>query len=343
MLRIVQFIALSQGLFLLIALLKNRKDYLKPAFYLLIGTIISVVLYIFGDDDTNIINHRVDIFLFDKSLFISFLFLFVKYYLSKAKRFNKWDYLYFIPNILFFVIEFLEIIFHEGILYLDIPEIALELTFLVYMIYTIVNILKVKSQTWMLLFIVPLLIIIGLSIIDEILYWFHIDNINILKTHEHLGKYTIVVVAFLFYTIALKLILEPKDILIKNEDSKYKTSTLDKEQMSNLEFRIIKLMQEKKLYKDPSLSVQKIAEELQTSRQYVSEVLNIKMKTNFHDFVNSYRVEAFIECLKNKNYENYTLLGIAKTVGFNSKTSFYSAFKKIKKQTPLEFKKQFDS
>mgnify|MGYP003630809325 FL=1 len=338
MLRTIQIIALIQGLFLLIVLLKNKSNYLKPTFYLLLGTIISVILYIFGDDDTNLISHNVDIFLFDKSLFITFLFLFVKYYLSKAKKFSTKDYLFFIPNILFFVIEFLEIIYSDGILIIDVPEIFVELAFLGYMIYTFVILLKSTSQKWMLYFIIPLVILIGFSILDEILYWFHFDDTFFSITDDHFGAYTIVIVAFLFYTIALKLVVSPTDILIKKEAEKYRSSHLNAEDSEHIKSKLLLLMEKDKIYADSKLSIQKISEFLKIPRQYISEVLNNYMQTNFQDFINSYRIEAFINALQEKEYEHYSLLGIAKQVGFNSKTSFNTSFKKLKKMTPSEYK-----
>ncbi|MGA1226484.1 MAG: helix-turn-helix domain-containing protein [Tamlana sp.] len=338
MLKTVQIIALIQGLFLLIVLFKNKNNYLKPTLYLLLGTIFSVILYIFGDDETNLISPNVDLFLFDKSLFITFLFLFVKYYLSKAKKFSLKDLFFFVPNLFFFVIELLEIIYSEGIFIIDFIEIFVELTFLGYMFYTLISLLKAKSQKWMLYFIVPLVIIIGFSILDEVLYWFYYEETFFAITKEHLGEYTIIVVAFLFYTIALKLVLSPKDILINKESEKYKNSSLHVEDFESIKSKLITLMEKDKIYTDSNLSIQKIAELLHVPRQYISEVLNNYMQTNFQAFVNSYRIEAFIEALHENKHEHYSLLGIAKDVGFNSKTSFNTSFKKLKNMTPSEYK-----
>ena len=337
MLFTVQIIALIQGVFLLIVLLNNKDNYLKPTLYLLLGTIISVVLYLFGDNKTHLISYNVDVFLFDKSLFINFLFLFVKYYLSKAKKFSSKDYLFFIPNILSFFIELLEILYSDGLLIIDVPEILVELTFLGYMIYTLTLLLKTKSQKWMLFFIIPLVIIIGFSILDEVLYWFHFDNTFFSITTNHFGEYTIVIVAFLFYTITLKLVVSPKDILIKKEE-KYKHSSLSFEHSENIKSKLIALMENDEIYTDSKLSIQKLSELLKIPRQYISEVLNNHMHTNFQDFINTYRIEAFIKALKEKEDEHYSLLGIAKNVGFNSKTSFNTSFKKLKKMTPSEYK-----
>jgi len=63
------------------------------------------------------------------------------------------------------------------------------------------------------------------------------------------------------------------------------------------------------------------------------------MNTNFQDFVNGYRVEAFLERMGDANYSNFSLLGMANEVGFSSKSNFYATFKKHKGVTPTEYRK----
>ena len=43
--------------------------------------------------------------------------------------------------------------------------------------------------------------------------------------------------------------------------------------------------------------------------------------------------------LENEEFDNYTVVAIGLESGFNSKTSFYQAFKKHTRQTPSEYKK----
>ena len=99
-------------------------------------------------------------------------------------------------------------------------------------------------------------------------------------------------------------------------------------------------MTEKKLFKNQKVNANEIAKQLGIQRQQLSEILNIHMGVRFQDYVNQFRVEEFIKCLNQENYKNYTLLGIAKEVGFSSKSSFNATFKKLKGVTPSHYKKE---
>ncbi|MCY4334687.1 MAG: AraC family transcriptional regulator [Litoreibacter sp.] len=71
------------------------------------------------------------------------------------------------------------------------------------------------------------------------------------------------------------------------------------------------------------------------SDNYVSQVLNEKIGQSFFDFVNSYRVKEAQTRLLNSDE---TILAIAYDIGFNSRSSFYTAFKKGTGQTPTAFR-----
>jgi AraC-like DNA-binding protein len=68
----------------------------------------------------------------------------------------------------------------------------------------------------------------------------------------------------------------------------------------------------------------------------LSRVINDGFGKNFFDFINTYRIEEFKRRADDPHYKNFTLLGIAYEVGFNSKSAFNRSFKKITGQTPRE-------
>ncbi|MCF6348178.1 MAG: helix-turn-helix domain-containing protein [Flavobacteriaceae bacterium] len=342
MLKTIQIIALIQGIFTVFVLLTYKKQKHKPAFWLLIGGIISVLLYLIGDDENNLFFEDVDWFFLDVTLFITFFFLFVKYFVSKADKFRKNDYLFFVPNIIFFIIEIVED--DEASLLFEMVELSIELIFLGYLIYTIVMVARIKHKrpTWLLYFLILLTIVLGTFIIDDLPFLF---NMNFpFESFIPENSYILIMAAFLFYAITLKLIFSQKEfnlhLLIPDSSNMYVTSGLKLQKVETYKDQLLQLIEEQQLYKNTKLSINKVATELGIPRQYVSEILNVHMNTNFQDFINQYRVEAFIECLQKKQYEHFTLYGIANEVGFNSKSSFNATFKKIKGLTPTEYKKK---
>lgn len=338
MLTTLQIIALIQGLFVLSVLFVNRKDYKKVTFWLLFGCLFSVLLYIAGDDENNIFIQDADWFLFDSSLFVTFLFLFFRYYISGKDRFHPLDYLFFIPNLVYFIIEGIEIKMAADSLLVEVFEILAELTFVVYLGLIIKTIITTKKKHWIVYFTIPIAMLFALSSINDIFKTLGYKDLPLLND-KNVNTYILLVVAFLFYFIAFKLLNKSKDLLPKTAISKYRNSNLNPKLIAKYKADLIHSMERDKLYLNAKLSIHDVSEKLNIPRQYISEVLNEHMDTSFQDFINRYRVEEFIIRLKNDQNDHFTLLGIATDVGFNSKSSFNATFKKFKGLTPTEFKK----
>ena len=119
---------------------------------------------------------------------------------------------------------------------------------------------------------------------------------------------------------------------------KYQRSALSTEQATRIADKINRVMKNDKLYLDSGLSLQKLANYVTISPNYISQTLNEKLSVNFFDFVNQWRIEAAKpKIIANNN----TVLDIALEVGFNARSSFYKAFKQETGQTPSEYRKQF--
>ncbi|MFN7495543.1 MAG: helix-turn-helix domain-containing protein [Cyclobacteriaceae bacterium] len=97
------------------------------------------------------------------------------------------------------------------------------------------------------------------------------------------------------------------------------------------------LMISQKPYKNPELSLSDLAELLGTKPHVLSRVINDHHDKNFRDFVNQYRVEEFIALSQTPHFKNYTFLALAQEVGFNSKSTFNLAFKKLTNQNPRDY------
>jgi AraC-like DNA-binding protein len=70
-------------------------------------------------------------------------------------------------------------------------------------------------------------------------------------------------------------------------------------------------------------------------------VANSYSSYNFSDFINSLRVEQAKKFLSDNEFSQYTIVAIGLECGFNSKSTFYSAFKNFTSETPTTYRAQF--
>ena len=97
-------------------------------------------------------------------------------------------------------------------------------------------------------------------------------------------------------------------------------------------------MQNKKSFLQANLNIDKLASDTGLSAQEISQTLNHHLGQHFYDFINGYRIEAACQQLADKEHQDITVLDILLSSGFNSKSSFNTAFKKQMKMTPSEYR-----
>ncbi len=103
--------------------------------------------------------------------------------------------------------------------------------------------------------------------------------------------------------------------------------------------KLRKYMNEKKPFLNPSLTIQDVSNDIQIPVRDLSLLINHKLEQHFYDFINAYRIENAKDILKDVTKSKVTILEILYEVGFNSKSSFNSAFKKHTGFTPTDFRK----
>ncbi|WP_282088535.1 helix-turn-helix domain-containing protein [Aquimarina algiphila] len=79
--------------------------------------------------------------------------------------------------------------------------------------------------------------------------------------------------------------------------------------------------------------------QLNISDNYLSQLVNKVTGRNFTDYVNGFRIEDAKSKLRNPEFINYTIIAIALESEFNSKSTFYGAFKKLTDISPKEYRK----
>lgn len=124
-------------------------------------------------------------------------------------------------------------------------------------------------------------------------------------------------------------------IVQEKPTGEYKKSGLTPETAQEIHRRLRNIMSEKKLYINPQLTLSELAENLDVSINHLSQIINQYERVNFHDFVNKYRINEFIENASTN--KEFSLLACAFDAGFNSKSSFNSVFKKHHGITPSKY------
>ena len=122
-------------------------------------------------------------------------------------------------------------------------------------------------------------------------------------------------------------------------EDKYATSALTEEQKSEITKLIMQTIENEQLYLKSDFTIDILAKHIEISRTYISQVINEKFNMNFNGFINEYRVKEARRILTDETNKNLTIETMALSVGFGSKSSFNSAFKKYTGVTPSFYMK----
>lgn len=121
---------------------------------------------------------------------------------------------------------------------------------------------------------------------------------------------------------------------------KYSKSKMDEKAAARIIGKLNECMETGKLYLNPDLKLQDVANAVGCNTGELSQVLNVFMNTGFTDFINQYRVDEFIKRIQDKSASKYTLASLSEQCGFSSRTSFFRSFKKLKGMSPAEYIKE---
>lgn len=99
----------------------------------------------------------------------------------------------------------------------------------------------------------------------------------------------------------------------------------------------------KKLYTNPDLKLNDLAEEIGISMYHLSYILNHYQNSNFYDYVNHFRIKEFENMVVNGEHNKYTLNAIIDKCGFSSRSAFFRYFKKVNGIPPGEYLKKYNN
>lgn len=347
--------------FALIVLL--HKKYKSKSTYFLMALIVSVSLnnlqyYL---RDTNLIC-GTDLM---KYLYIPYaslnpvlLYFYVHTFLSPKKIFSKGEKLLFLPFVIFFSIflilkgmalyglddRVIAEVFWTISNFHELFSILFSLLLLVVLFKTVLKFEKSQEDskpksfqlkiTWLKVLLVFLFIILGfytylmgkvilLPDLEVSFYLLWISNSFIIYILGHIGIYK------------YGIMMERKKIRLSSINTfSVSESNAGIEHLDALK----RLVEGEKLYLDPTISLEKISEELNISCGHLSRIINTGMSLSFTEYINRLRVEEAKTYLTNPEFAKYTLVAIGLEAGFNSKSAFHACFKKYTNLTPHQFK-----
>jgi YesN/AraC family two-component response regulator len=130
-----------------------------------------------------------------------------------------------------------------------------------------------------------------------------------------------------------ELVSKTNECTLVETKNQNKPDETDVQIMKNIEC----LMTEKELFRDASLSVDSLAQQLNAKRHYVSMAINRCTKKNFNTFVNEYRINYAKRFLSKQHLQTFSIEGIAFDSGFNDSRNFHRVFKKMTGVSPMKF------
>lgn len=161
---------------------------------------------------------------------------------------------------------------------------------------------------------------LGLLIISFLMYKY-IKNRQRIKDYQEQAK-----LLLKKYDESKATISKNEEVLITDEKSK---SSLSDHRLQDIKIKL-ELFENNKDFLRKNITVDGLAKDLKTNRDYLSKSVNELKGKNFSQYLNELRINYIVEELStNEKLRKYTISAIADEVGFNTSESFSNAFKKI--------------
>jgi len=150
-----------------------------------------------------------------------------------------------------------------------------------------------------------------------------------------------VIISFLIYRNKSLRLLYDRNIEMMNSFNIQKSQVAVAEPVSEDSLKavydkLLVVLEKDKIFKNPYLSIADVAEAVKSNEKYVSAATATYGKMNFSNFINFYRINEARQLIYDGRYSN--LNEIMQACGFNSRTTFYTAFQKHTGMSPRQFK-----
>ncbi|MFD2903775.1 helix-turn-helix domain-containing protein [Sphingobacterium anhuiense] len=282
------------------------------------------------------------------------LYMAVHHYVSPSLNKKEW-FLHFVPFLLFLLFSFVYLMPQLFNQQYDLPILPpwigfiIRYFFFVQMIYYWIacfsllrrhqrNLKMLASFTdnidlkWLSYLLLSVLFMILIRIVS-------MSNVNVTYYSPILYFLGIIILAYATLTQKSIYALETYQPAEKEEmiPKKISNERLTTEQVEELQSVLTRKTVGEKLYLDPSLTLSVLSGKIGISTHELSYILNNGLGKNFYQFINELRTEEAKSLLLSEDTKHLDMFGVAIRAGFNSKTTFYTTFKKATGLTPKEY------
>jgi len=312
---------------------KRANLFLGLSLWSLAGEVVSVMMESMVPED---------LFMVQTSLFtIPFLFFYINKTVKNSN--NTWLYLLLLPGLFFNLFSSVE----EWVKYF-------EYLFNITLLYTILSVLKRhkvrvnnyysdlenKTLKWMRVIVFIYLGFHLLWIIEDLIA---LQYENVI---EYFADASGLLTFFMVFWIgrngfSQSEIFRQKMFIIQAVESpsqrvQGEESTIIKKDMETYR-KLCQYIREEKLFTNPKLNLRILSQFVNLNEKEVSRLINQHSEGNFYQFINQFRVEEFKALLHSEKARQLSVLGLAEEAGFNSKSTFYTAFKTLEGMTPKQY------
>jgi AraC-like DNA-binding protein len=170
-----------------------------------------------------------------------------------------------------------------------------------------------------------------------------LDNgaFQVIKARPQSNRFSVYFLAGIGFTVLLVVLAfvfirqAKKRIKVRQIDKKY---PLPEDRVEEIRKSLDYLFEVEKIYRDESLSLNTLAERLDIPSHQLSWIINYKIGRSFFELLNRYRIEEVKKRLADSRDNDRTILEIAYSSGFKTKSAFNKTFKILTGKTPRDYR-----
>jgi AraC-like DNA-binding protein len=302
-----------------------------------------------------------------------FFYLYIRATLCSEMKYRKWDWLLFLPAVLHFVefipfyltptaekTAYIKFIFsnpkllqqqNEGFLPANVHLIlktGIGVVFQILQVRLLILFYR-NNKVWITENLIVWNWLRKLTAMLILMYFFLLF-IFLFHNQVDLGNLKIAPVGIFLFFVTTTLLFYPRVLygmqghiatnIIEDNDSLIKTVVLSNAQITQYKEKIENSIVTQKGYLIKGYSIKQFSDDCDIPAHHMSAIINREYDLSFPDFINKYRVNFVIDNKNTKKYNQFSLEGLASEAGFNSRSSFTNAFKKVTGETPSTYFKQ---